>query len=97
MAEEAIFTTVDALQDRIDLSNLFKGVAPQSNAHYALRSIICYFGHHYQAYALSEELDQWLLFDDTNIQLIGDWQDAKSMIRGSRLQPSVLFYERLSA
>lgn len=97
VAEEAISSTVDALQDRVDLSNLFKGVSLQSNARYTLKSIICYFGHHYQAYAFSEELEQWLLFDDTNIQLVGDWQDVKSMVRSSRLQPSVLFYERLSA
>ena len=97
VAEEAITTTVDALQDQVDLSNLFKGVSPQSNARYVLKSIICYFGHHYQAYAFSEELEQWLLFDDTNIQLIGDWQDVKHMVRSSRLQPSVLFYERSSA
>ncbi len=97
VAEEAITTTVDALQDRVDLSNLFRGVSPQSNARYVLKSIICYFGHHYQAYAFSEELEQWLLFDDINIQLIGDWQDVKHMVRSSRLQPSVLFYERSSA
>ncbi|KAL0025091.1 hypothetical protein WJX79_008079 [Trebouxia sp. C0005] len=96
VAEEAITTTVDALQDRVDLSNLLRGVSPQSNAYYVLKSIICYFGHHYQAYAFSEELEQWLLFDDTNIQLIGDWQDVKHMVRSSRLQPSVLFYERSS-
>ena len=97
MAEEAITTTVDALNDRVDLSSIFKGVSPHSNARYTLKSIICYFGHHYQAYGYSEELDQWLLFDDTNIQLVGDWQDVKSMVRSSRLQPSVLFYERMGA
>lgn len=95
MAEEAVTNTVDALSDAVNLSNLFKGVSATSNARYVLKSIICYFGHHYQVYALSEELEQWLLFDDTNIQLIGDWQDVKDKIRYSRLQPSVLFYERL--
>lgn len=95
VAEEAITSTVDALSDSVNLSHLFKGVSASSNARYVLKSIICYFGHHYQVYALSEELEQWLLFDDTDIQLIGDWQDVKARIRHSRLQPSVLFYERL--
>ena len=58
------------------------------------RCVMCYAGHHYQSYALSEELDQWLLFDDTMIKLIGDWRDVKASIKGGRLQPSVLFYER---
>ena len=95
VAEEAITSTVDALSDSVNLSQLFKGVPTSSHARFLLKSIICYFGHHYQVYALSEELEQWLLFDDTNIQLIGDWQDVKARIRHSRLQPSVLFYERL--
>ena len=95
VAAEAISTTVDALHYRVDLSSVFKGLSPHSSARYTLKSIICYFGHHYQAYAFSEELQQWLLFDDTKIELVGDWQDVKSMVRGSRLQPSVLFYERL--
>ena len=55
---------------------------------------MCYAGHHYQSYALSEELDRWLLFDDTTIKLIGDWRDVTASIKGGRLQPSVLFYER---
>lgn len=61
---------------------------------YGRRCIICYFGHHYQSYALSEDLNQWLLFDDTTIKLIGEWRDVTASIRASRLQPSVLFYER---
>ena len=97
MAAEAITATVDALQDKVDLGSIFKGVLPHSNARYTLKSIICYFGHHYQAYAFSEELEQWLLFDDTNIQLVGDWQDVKALVRSSRLQPSVLFYERVGS
>ena len=48
-----------------------------------------------QAYALSEELDQWLLFDDTNIRFIGGWREVAASMRDSRLQPSLLFYERL--
>jgi hypothetical protein len=58
---------------------------------------VCYFGHHYQSYALSEELDQWLLFDDTTIKRIGSWRDVAATMRASRLQPSLLFYERTDA
>ena len=34
------------------------------------RCVMCYAGHHYQSYALSEELDAWLLFDDTTIKRV---------------------------
>jgi ubiquitin C-terminal hydrolase len=64
-----------------------------AGAHYSLRSVICYFGHHYQAFVLSEELQQWLLFDDAVIKVVGDWQQVKTAMINNRLQPSLLFYE----
>jgi hypothetical protein len=62
-----------------------------------LRSVVCYFGHHYQTFVLSEELQQWLLFDDNVIQVVGDWQQVKQTMVGNRLQPSLLFYESADA
>lgn len=59
----------------------------------ACRSVICYFGHHYQAFVLSEELQQWLLFDDHVIKVVGDWQQVQAAMVNNRLQPSLLFYE----
>jgi hypothetical protein len=56
--------------------------------------VICYFGHHYQAFALSDELQQWMLFDDDFIKLIGDWNQVKKAMKASRLQPSLLFFEK---
>ena len=48
-----------------------------------------------QALALSEELDQWLLFDDTHIKQVGSWADAAAAMKSGRLQPSLLFYEQI--
>lgn len=59
--------------------------------------MICYFGHHYQAFVLSEELQQWLLFDDHVIKLVGDWGQVKAAMVADRLQPSLLFYEAAAA
>ena len=75
------------------LGSLFKGLPTQQPPH-LLRSVICYFGHHYQAYALSEELNDWLLFDDVNIAYVGDWQAVQASIKSNRSQPSVLFYQQ---
>ena len=47
-----------------------------------------------QAYVLSEELNEWLLFDDTKIRYIGSWHNAVKDMQEARLQPSLLFYER---
>jgi hypothetical protein len=59
--------------------------------------VICYFGHHYLAYVLSEELQQWLLFDDHVIKLVGNWQQVQAAMIADRLQPSLLFYESTDA
>lgn len=50
-----------------------------------------------QAYVLSEELDEWLLFDDTKIRFIGSWHNVVRDMQDARLQPSLLFYERSSS
>jgi len=54
---------------------------------------VCYFGHHYNAFCLSEELNQWLLFDDDRISLVGDWPKVQGAMKAARLQPSLLLFE----
>jgi hypothetical protein len=90
---DAIRTTVAALRTEVDVGGVFKGVGP--GPRHRLRCLVAYCGHHYQAYALSEELGCWLLFDDANIKHIGTWPDVAASIVGGRHQPSLLFYERV--
>eukprot|EP00879_Flechtneria_rotunda_P016093 GHRR01016834.1.p2 GENE.GHRR01016834.1~~GHRR01016834.1.p2 ORF type:complete len:152 (+),score=43.25 GHRR01016834.1:79-534(+) len=92
---DSIRGTVNALGPAVDLSVVFGDIA--AGPSYQLRSVICYFGHHYQAFVLSEELHQWLLFDDHVIKVVGDWQQVKQAMVSSRLQPSLLFYESSEA
>ena len=47
-----------------------------------------------QVYALSEELNEWLLYDDSTISYIGGWKEVKSSLVASRMQPNLLFYEQ---
>eukprot|EP00884_Botryococcus_braunii_P009363 jgi/Botrbrau1/18428/Bobra.0072s0020.2 len=89
---EAIRSTVHALKTELHVSKYFKSV-PSSSAAHGLRCVVCYLRHHYQVYVLNEELDQWLLFDDTNINRVGDWEDVVASMIASRHQPSLLFYE----
>lgn len=64
---------------------------------YGLRAVVCYVGHHYLAFVLSEELRLWLCFDDTQLSVVGGWPDVcKAMLKG-RMQPSLLLYEDNSA
>jgi len=82
---------IDALGTEVELSRVFGGVVPGPAYH--LRCAICYFGHHYRAFALSKELQQWMLFDDDFIKLVGDWEQVKAFMKANRLQPSLLFFE----
>ncbi|GLI67376.1 hypothetical protein VaNZ11_011557 [Volvox africanus] len=96
---DALRGTLEALGPRVDLALLFRctGSAPGGmhppTAPCDLRSVICYFGHHYLVFALSEELGLWLMIDDANIHLVGQWSDVLKAMCTKRLQPSLLFYE----
>ncbi|KAK9841198.1 hypothetical protein WJX74_001758 [Apatococcus lobatus] len=92
---EAISGTMATIGTGLKLSGVFRG-APTSPT-YQLQCVVCYFGHHYLSFALSEELNQWLLFDDTQIALVGDWNKVASAIVARCLQPSVLCYEKASS
>lgn len=87
--------TINALSPRLNTSGVFDPASKAST--YDLRCIVCYFGHHYKAYALSEELDEWLLFDDSTISAVGSWLDVKASLISSKMQPNLLFYEQQRA
>ena len=107
---DAVRGTVEALGSQLRLSHVFRlegeaaaaaaaaaiGVDPTL---YELRSVVCFSGHHYRAYALSEELPhgQWLLFDDDDVELVGGWQHVCRAMAAQRLQPSLLFFQRAAA
>lgn len=94
---EAIAGTMRGIRPLLDLRGLFKMGAGVKDAErvYSVRCLVCYVGHHYLSYALSEELHQWLLLDDTVIKLVGGWGDVLENIVREQHQPSVLFYERV--
>lgn len=87
--------TINVLAPRLNTGAVFD--LASKGAIYHLRCIVCYFGHHYKAYALSEELEEWLLFDDSTISAIGSWRDVKSSLISSKMQPNLLFYEQQQA
>jgi hypothetical protein len=62
---------------------------------YVFRGLVCYYGKHYvsifQEYRPGEA--QFLLFDDSNIRVIGTWSDVKAECLKSLYQPVLLLYE----
>jgi ubiquitin C-terminal hydrolase len=66
---------------------------PANQRTYRLRSMVCYYGAHYEAFVLLPDTESWVLFDDANVGAIGGWRDVVAKCRAGRIQPSVLFYE----
>ena len=87
--------TINVLSPKLNTAGVFD--AASKGAEYKLCCIVCYFGHHYKAYALSEELEEWLLFDDSTISAVGSWAEVKQSLISSRMQPNLLFYEQQRA
>ncbi|KAG1660965.1 hypothetical protein FOA52_005590 [Chlamydomonas sp. UWO 241] len=96
--KDAIRGTVEALGDELLLPLVFP-TGPSAAAgggcgvRHRVRSVVCYFGHHYQVFALNAQTGLWLLFDDEDVQLVGQWADVCRAMVAKRLQPSLLFYE----
>ena len=80
---------------QVDLGEVYQGA--ERGAHrYRLRSMVCYYGQHYQALVLVPEAGGWLMFDDTRVTRVGAWADVRRKCEAGRIQPSVLFYEAVS-
>jgi hypothetical protein len=56
--------------------------------------MIAYYGRHYSAFFHCRSRDQWLIFDDEKIKVVGkSWDDVIANCCRAHWQPSVLFYE----
>lgn len=101
---DALRSTLEAVGATVDISLVYQcadssSVSQQQSSHslsaaYELRCVVCYCGHHYTAFAFSQELSLWLLFDDEAITLVGNWNAVCRAMMAKRLQPSLLLYER---
>ncbi len=84
-----MFEAIQIALSRLELLVFFAPYGPYMPERIADSSTVV------QAYALSEELNKWLLFDDTNIKFIGGWREVAASMKEGRHQPSLLFYERV--
>ena len=65
------------------------------NPSYIFRGLVCYYGLHYVSIfqSMETENENFLLFDDQNIKVIGDWAAVKDKCVKSLYQPVLLLYE----
>lgn len=91
--------TLGNVSTALDLARVFEKTPP-GGTEYRLRCVMCYYGEHYAAFAVSDAggggRERWLLFDDATTKEVGGWEDVVASCDKGRLQPCVLFYRRAS-
>ncbi|KAH6837431.1 Ubiquitin carboxyl-terminal hydrolase-related protein [Perilla frutescens var. hirtella] len=86
-----IMGTLAALSTEIDISVLYRGLDPQNK--HCLASVVCYYGQHYHCFAYSRDHEQWIMYDDKTVKVIGGWDDVLTICEKGHLQPQVLLFE----
>ncbi|KAL8457300.1 hypothetical protein ACS0TY_035232 [Phlomoides rotata] len=91
---EDITETLSALSTEIDISVLYRGLDPHNK--HRLVSVVCYYGQHYHCFAYSCDREQWIMYDDKTVKVIGSWHDVVTMCEKGHLQPQVLLFEAVN-
>lgn len=94
LSEKSISSAMACVGIELDIGEVFvcpSGPCPSRK--YRLRCLMAYVQSHYKAFVYSDEARAWLQFDDSNVNVIGNWDSVLLAISAHCLQPSVLFYE----
>lgn len=74
---------------------MYEGLLPGAHV-YRLRSLVCYYGAHHQAFVLVPEAGSagsWVMVDGARATRIGTWADVRRKCVSGRIMPTLLFFE----
>ncbi|KAI7979395.1 Inactive ubiquitin carboxyl-terminal hydrolase 53, partial [Camellia lanceoleosa] len=86
-----ISATLGALSTKIDIGVIHEGLDP-GNTHYLI-SMVCYGLEHYICFVYNRAKENWILYDDDKVKVIGSWDGVLPMCSRELLQPQILFFE----
>ncbi|CDW73764.1 inactive ubiquitin carboxyl-terminal hydrolase 54 [Stylonychia lemnae] len=69
---------------------IFKKKASQRELEYFFKGFICFYGSHYYCYFRHLVDDNWYLFDDKTVKVIGSWKQVLLQCVKGRSQPIIL-------
>ncbi|XP_028111628.1 inactive ubiquitin carboxyl-terminal hydrolase 53-like isoform X1 [Camellia sinensis] len=80
-----ISATLGSLSTKIDIGVIYEGLDP-GNTHYLI-SMVCYGLEHYICFVYNRAKENWILYDDDKVKVIGSWDGVLAMCSRKRLQP----------
>lgn len=91
---EEIGQTMHLITSTLNIRDIYgpAHVHGRAPAAYRLTGMICYYGQHYYALIHNDEMNAWVMFDDSSITTVGTWDAVCAKFKAGRIQPSVLFY-----
>jgi hypothetical protein len=94
-ASEDIGATLRVVTTTLDATAAFGGSKSQR---YELRAMLAYYGLHYVAFARNPATNEWAMFDDARVRVLGArFSTVVTTVERARLQPLLLFYEQQSS
>eukprot|EP01117_Protostelium_nocturnum_P012479 TRINITY_DN4600_c1_g1_i2.p1 TRINITY_DN4600_c1_g1~~TRINITY_DN4600_c1_g1_i2.p1 ORF type:complete len:630 (+),score=163.38 TRINITY_DN4600_c1_g1_i2:143-2032(+) len=97
-SREEISSVLKGISEQLDLKKVFDSIEGQV-ATYHLKGMICYYGHHYDAYFHNKHENTWYVFDDAVVRKVEEsgFKGVKKKCVLGKFQPSLLFYERVNS
>jgi len=90
-----ISDVLDRIDEELCLEEIFDGFLEKKR--YFLCGLICYYGKHYNAHFKNRNNNEWHVFDDTTVKLVGkQWDSVVTRCRNGRFQPFLIWYEQIN-
>ncbi|CAL5369182.1 unnamed protein product [Camellia sinensis] len=86
-----ISATLGALSTKIDIGVIYEGLDP-GNTHYLI-SMVCYGLEHCICFVYNRAKENWIVYDNDKVKVIGSWDGVLPMCSRELLQPQILFFE----